>query len=79
MGFPALLGAGGLGGLLAKLNTAATIAYLFQVGSEVVNFFETYLFFLILCISFWVTFPFLYEQNNNTENIDCIHHILHIR
>ena len=40
MGFPALLGAGGLGGLLAKLNTAATIAYLFQVGSEVVNFFR---------------------------------------
>ena len=30
----------GAGGLLAKLNTAATIAYLFQVGSEVVNFFR---------------------------------------
>ena len=37
MGFPAILGAGGL---LAKLNAAATIAYLFQVGSEVVNFFR---------------------------------------
>ena len=30
----------GAGGLLAKLNAAATIAYLFQVGSEVVNFFR---------------------------------------
>ena len=30
----------GAGGLLAKLNTAATIAYLFQVGSQVVNFFR---------------------------------------
>ena len=30
----------GAGGLLAKLNTAATIAYLIQVGSSVVNFFR---------------------------------------
>ena len=30
----------GAGGLLAKLNTAATIAYLVQVGSQVVNFFR---------------------------------------
>ena len=30
----------GAGGLLAKLNAAATIAYLFQVGSQVVNFFR---------------------------------------
>ena len=37
MGFPASLGAGGL---LAKINTAATIAYLIQVGSQVVNFFR---------------------------------------
>ena len=37
MGFPAILGAGGL---LAKINTAATIAYLIQVGSQVVNFFR---------------------------------------
>ena len=28
------------GGLLAKLNAAATIAYLFQVGSDVINFFR---------------------------------------
>ena len=30
----------GAGGLLAKLNAAATIAYLFQVGSQVVDFFR---------------------------------------